>query len=646
MSELMKPAQPMGMPVSVPLPPAQPQTVNLTLKPEMMRKAMLKIGPEQLRKANLTLIKYKNGKAMLEKRLIINEKWWESRGWTEMQEQGNPTQAKRPTQWLFNVVMGKHADMIEAYPEPVILPREQGDKEEAKRLTSIVPVVLEQNDFAEVYDLQAWELNKSGTAVYGVFWDSSKQGGLGDISIVPIDLLNLFWEPGVTDIQKSTNLFHISLENKESLVRRYPQLDGQQLDGPFTLAEYQQEEHIDQTDKALVIDWYYHTYQGGQKILHYCKYVGEHVLYASEDDEALQGKGWYDDGEYPFVVDNLFPVKRTICGRGYIDMGKYAQEGIDLLDQAVTLNAMHNAVPRYLVGNDSKINEAEFADFKRPFIHVEGNVNEDNVVPLQTRALNGMAVTFLNNKIEELKQTTGNQDVANGSAGGVTAASSIAALQAAAGRSSKDAIRATYRAYSRIVKKVIERIRQFYDIPRQFRILGDQAQMEFVAYDNHGIAPMMQYGPGGEQVGYRIPEFDIEVAAQKRNEYSKMAANELALQLLNAGVFNPQMADQSLLLLDMMDFDRKDERVQKVQMMQTLQNQLIMWQQMALKLASQADPALAEEMAMNLGGGQMMPQSPGSVDPGAIKRAASDGTGENKIVEKARERAENASQPT
>lgn len=641
MSEFMNQAQPMGMPMSVPLQPAMVQPVQ-----PMQPAKVAKIGAEQLRKANLTLTKYKNGKAMLEKRLIANEKWWESRGWAEMQEQGNPTAARRPTQWLFNVVMGKHADMIEAYPEPVILPREQGDQEEAKRLTSIVPVVLEQNDFAETYDIQSWELNKSGTAVYGIYWDSSKQGGLGDISIVPVDLLNLFWEPGVTDIQKSTHLFHVSLENKESLVRRYPQLDGESLESSFTLAEYQQEEHIDRSEKALVVDWYYHTYEGGQKLLHYCKYVGEHVLYASEDDESLQGKGWYDDGEYPFVVDNLFPLKRTICGRGYIDMGKHAQEAIDLLDQALTLNAMHGAVPRYMVGNDSKINESEFADFTRPFVHVEGSVSEDSVVPLQTRAMPGMAVTYINNKIEELKQTTGNQDVANGSNGGVTAASSIAALQEAAGRSSKDAIRATYRAYSRIVKKVIERIRQFYDIPRQFRILGAQAQMEFVSYSNQGIAPMMQFSPDGRQMGYRLPEFDIEVAAQKQNPYTKMAQNELALQLLNAGVFNPQMADQSLMLLDMMDFDGKDDLIQKVQQMQTMQKQLIMWQQMALKLASQADPALAQEMAMSLSGGMggAMPGSP--VDPGALERAENGGREEPRIVEKARERAQNVSQPT
>jgi hypothetical protein len=170
--------------------------------------------------------------------------------------------------------------------------------------------------------------------------------------------------------------------------------------------------------------------------------------------------------------------------------------------------------------------------------------------------------------------------------------------------------------------------------------------MEFVAYSNQSIAPMMQYGPDGQEVGYRLPEFDIEVAAQKQNPYTKMAQNELALQLLNAGVFNPQMADQSLLLLDMMDFDRKDELVQKVQQMQTLQNQLIMWQQMALKLASQADPQLAEEMAMGLSGGAMAPMPAGHADPAALERAANEGKEENRIVEKARERAHNASQPT
>ena len=51
--------------------------------------------------------------------------------------------------------------------------------------------------------------------------------------------------------------------------------------------------------------------------------------------------------------------------------------------------------------------------------------------------------------------------------------------------------------------------------------------------------------------------FDVEITAQKQSPYTKMAQNELALQFYSAGFFNPQMADQALACLDMMDFPRK-----------------------------------------------------------------------------------------
>lgn len=66
------------------------------------------------------------------------------------------------------------------------------------------------------------EAEAYGTAVYGVFWDSRKDNGLGDIEIRNIDLLNLFWEPGITDIQKSRNLFIVDLVDNGLLDSRVP----------------------------------------------------------------------------------------------------------------------------------------------------------------------------------------------------------------------------------------------------------------------------------------------------------------------------------------------------------------------------------------------------------------------------------------
>ena len=167
----------------------------------------LPIGEAQIKKARETLKKYKDGKAKLEKRIVSNEQWYKMRHWDLLKKEQNKNDPKPASGWLFNCIMSKHADFMDSYPEPNILPREEGDKAEARILTSIIPVILEQNRFDSTYSDASWYKLKTGTGSYGVFWDKSKLNGLGDISIKQVDLLNLFWEPGVRDIQKSRNLW-------------------------------------------------------------------------------------------------------------------------------------------------------------------------------------------------------------------------------------------------------------------------------------------------------------------------------------------------------------------------------------------------------------------------------------------------------
>ena len=178
-------------------------------------------------------------------------------------------------------------------------------------------------------------------------------------------------------------------------------------------------------------------------------------------------RGLYDDGEYPFIFDRLFPIEGSICGYGYIDIGKGAQEQVDRMDQAIVKNTIMSATPRWFRRADGSVNEQEYADWTKPFVHVDGNLGQDSLQQVQVRTLPAVCVQVLNSKIEELKWTTGNTDVTNGQvSSGVTAASAIAALQEASGRSSRAATRSAYRAYARMIRMVIERIRQFYDLPR------------------------------------------------------------------------------------------------------------------------------------------------------------------------------------
>lgn len=555
------------------------------------------IGKEQVQAATQILQKYKEGKANLEKRIVANEQWYKLRHWECLR--GEKQEVEPTSAWLFNSIANKHADAMDNFPTPNILPREEMDKGEAEMLSSIIPVILDQNDFEQTYsDVWSYKL-KTGTGVYGVFWDGTKLNGLGDISIKKCDIINLFWESGITDIQKSRNLFHVELVDNDLLIQQYPQLQGKLGNSTLTISEYVFDDSVDTTNKSAVVDWYYKkAAENGKAVLHYCKYVNDEVLFATENDPKYADRGWYDDGEYPFVFDVLFRVEGTPAGFGYIDVGKSAQEYIDRGNQAIMQNMLSNTKPRHFIRSDGAVKEDEYADMTKDFVHVDGNLGQDSIMPIQGKPLPNIYVEVINNKINELKEVTGNRDISTGgTTSGVTAASAIAAMQEAGSKLSRDNIKASYRAYRKIIIMVIERIRQFYDLPRCFRIVGDNGAVNFIKYSNAGLIAEYQGEEFGIDMGYRIPMFDIEVTAQKSSPYSKMAQNELALQFYGAGFFNPTMAVQALACLDMMDFDRKDAIMTKIAQNGAAYQAAAMAAQMAMGAGGPPDKEVAEGAA-------------------------------------------------
>lgn len=568
------------------------------------------IGKEQVQAATQILQKYKEGKANLEKRIVANEQWYKLRHWECLR--GEKQEVEPTSAWLFNSIANKHADAMDNFPAPNILPREEMDKGEAEMLSSIIPVILDQNDFEQTYsDVWSYKL-KTGTGVYGVFWDGTKLNGLGDISIKKCDIINLFWESGITDIQKSRNLFHVELVDNDLLIQQYPQLQGKLGNSTLTISEYVFDDSVDTTNKSAVVDWYYKkAAENGKAVLHYCKYVNDEVLFATENDPKYADRGWYDDGEYPFVFDVLFRVEGTPAGFGYIDVGKSAQEYIDRGNQAIMQNMLSNTKPRHFIRSDGAVKEDEYADMTKDFVHVDGNLGQDSIMPIQGKPLPNIYVEVINNKINELKEVTGNRDISTGgTTSGVTAASAIAAMQEAGSKLSRDNIKASYRAYRKIIIMVIERIRQFYDLPRCFRIVGDNGAVNFIKYSNAGLIAEYQGEEFGIDMGYRIPMFDIEVTAQKSSPYSKMAQNELALQFYGAGFFNPTMAVQALTCLDMMDFDRKEAIMTKIAQNGAAYQAAAMAAQMAMGAGGLPDEEVAESASKTAEGNEALGGNP------------------------------------
>ena len=308
------------------------------------------------------------------------------------------------------------------------------------------------------------------------------------------------------------------------------------------------------------------------------------------------------------------------------------------MQTAFLKNTMVGSVPRYFQRVDGAINEEEFLDLNNPIIHVNGNLGQDSLRTVDYRPLSGNYIDMRTSVINELRETSGNTETSVGLvSSGVTAASAIAALQEASGKGSRDATRSSYRVYSKIIGLCIELIRQFYQLPRQFRILGQMGTEQFVAYNNQGLQPQRQFF-GEIELEMRLPVFDIKVVPQKSSSYTRLSQNELALQFYQLGFFSPGQADQALACMSIMEFEGKDQLMQQISYNGTMQKKLSVFQQYALAMTQKYEPERAGELMSSITG-----------DAGIALRSKTKtkktSSGEDSQVTQARRKARSASQP-
>lgn len=556
------------------------------------------IGREEILKATSILEKYKKGKANLEQRIIDNEQWYKMRHWEQIRHDNSDGAPRPASAWLFNSIINKHADAMDNIPSPSVLPREESDEQTATELSEVVPAILEQNEYEQTYSDCWWYKLKTGTGVKGIFWNSGKADGKGDVDICKIDILNLFWEPGITDIQDSKNVFNIALADTEDIKKHYANIAGIETLGAgknIMASEYMYDDSVDTSGKSVIVDWYYKKQTENGKVLHLVKYVNDIVLFASENLPEYSG-GFYNHGQYPFVFDTMFAEEGTPCGFGYIDTMKECQLSIDQLDSDIQYNCKLSAKPRYIVSSGSGVNKEQLADFNNDFIDCVGDIS-NAVAQFPITNINSFAVEYRNEKITELKETSGNRDFSQGStASGVTAASAISALQEAGNKLSRDSIKSSYRAFTKECILIIELIRQFYDVERVFRITGDNGEQGYVGFDNSGMQPVRQGEIMGVDLGERKPIFDIKVSAQKQSPYATITQNELALQLYGNGMFSPQNADAAITCIGMMDFEGKDKILQTLKQNQTLYTQVQQLQQQVMQLSQITNAATGSSL--------------------------------------------------
>ena len=173
------------------------------------------------------------------------------------------------------------------------------------------------------------------------------------------------------------------------------------------------------------------------------------------------------------------------------------------------------ATPRFFAKESCGINENEFLDWTKPLVHTASDVDDRVVKQINLNPMSGFIANFRQNKIDEMKETSSNRDFSQGStASGVTSGAAIATLQEAGNKTSRDMINASYRCYARIAEKIIDRMRQFYDERRCFRITGEAGAQ--TKYRHRSTIRFQRFRRTKRQSIYTMQDFSIRRTHRRR----------------------------------------------------------------------------------------------------------------------------------
>lgn len=538
-----------------------------------------KIDPDFISKALRMYQKYKGDKAELHKRIVDNNKWYKSNYSRLLNPKTNETEPA--TAFIFSAIENKYADAIDNFPVPNLLEREPSDTQTAKILSKIIPVQLEMSGYKKVYKDNWRRKLKHGTAVYGVFYNENKK----DIDIRALDILSVFCDMHVRDVQDSQFLFITNAVDNDILKEAYPDFKAL-FHGDASVESYSGIHQIE--DRTEVIDCYYKKADG---TLHMIKFVGATVIDSTEDTEGYEN-GLYEHGMYPVIFDVLYPEEDCPFGFGIIDVIRNPQQYIDKLDGIIIKNAILSGKQRYLIKETGSVNEKEFCDYSKDIVHVAGSVDETNIKPIQANSLSNYVLEHRIEKINELKEVIGNRDFQQGgTTGSVTAASAITSLQQAGEKLSRAIIDDSYDAYKAVVIMIIELMREFYDEERVYRITNEIGGAEFAQFDNSMLmTPVEKRDAFGfvYDTEYKRTEFDIDVIPQRENPFTKESNNQTIMNLWNSGFFLPQNFDVSIIALQSMNFDGKEKVIEQIQELQKKQQQAMEQQMMQQQAEMQA----------------------------------------------------------
>lgn len=464
------------------------------------------------------------------------------------------------------------ADQMDNMPEALMVPETKELEAVAEDLTDIVRWVLNRNCYERMHRMRVEDCFATGTAVTQVAWDDDMDNGKGNVAVVRWPIEAFLWDPAANDIQDGRAVFKVSWHPMSWFEQHYPDKEIGSDEGEYSdlgMADAQQETPLADEDKAMLVEYWYRIYDAKKRRYTVnVAYLAGGVLLENHEDV-------YKHGMYPFVLDVFTPIEGLPVGDGLVQELAPMMRYINRYASYIDMNLRMSSKGRLLIDRNAGISKDDLANWENDII--EGDRIDSSALQwLQNQPFTGMVTQQMLQLQTDLKQDSGQNQFTRGeTAGGITAASAISALQEAGGKITRLRTATLNQGFREIVEQIMWLINQFYDKKRVLYITGRQEgeMKEVDASPEHLF---------GRKKGEALPPppYSVQVQVQRRNPLRQQAQNELFMQAYSMSAQAGQVFPLTV-LFELLQVDGKDRILPVLRMTDQLTQQM---QQMAAQI--------------------------------------------------------------
>lgn len=484
-------------------------------------------------------------------------------------------------QTLLSTVNNSVADQVDNMPEAVMMPERPDLQTVADDMTDTVRFVMNRNDFEAVHRRRVEDCFVTGTAVTQIAWDETMDGGAGNVAVIRWPVEAFLWDPAAEDIQDARALIKVSWHPLSWFAARYPDkaeyVTGEEaMHEGVGLPDAMDERGPNDEPRAMLIEYWYRRYN------HKKKRYNVSVAYLAGGALLERAENVYDHGMYPFVLDVYTHVEGLPVGNSMVQELAPMMRYVNRYAHYIDVNLQMSSKARILIRRGAGIDTKSLCDWESDIIEGD-NIDPESLQWLQHKPFNALALQEMQQFQTDIKQDSGQNQFTRGeTAGGVTAATAIAALQEAGGKISRLRTAALNRGFSRIVEQVTWLIAQFYDDERVMLVTGKDGKQRQV-----NMSPDWLFGEKGPSVLPPVP-YSVQVQVNRRNPLRVQAQNEIFMQAYAMAAQNGAPFPLWV-LFELLQVDGKDRIMPILRQVDQVQQQM---QQLAMQneqLTAQVD---------------------------------------------------------